>query len=56
MKKDANGRWNRTVMMPPGTYEYKFLADGRWLLDPCNDQCRPNCFGSDNSVLNLELK
>ncbi|MDF1593900.1 MAG: isoamylase early set domain-containing protein [Desulfobacterales bacterium] len=56
MKKDVNGRWNRTLMMPPGTYEYKFIADGQWLLDPCNDQCCPNCFGSDNSVLNLELR
>ena len=56
MKKDVNGKWNRTVTMPPGKYEYKFLADGRWLLDPCNDQSCPNCFGTDNSVLNLGLK
>ena len=56
MRQDENGKWNRTVMLPPGKYEYKFLADGRWLLDPCNGQCCPNCFGTDNSVLNLELK
>jgi 1,4-alpha-glucan branching enzyme len=56
MKNDGNGRWNRTVMIPFGKYEYKFLADGQWLLDPCNDQRCPNCFGGDNSVLNLERK
>ena len=56
MKNDGNGRWGRTVMIPPGKYEYKFLADGQWLLDPCNDQRCPNCFGSDNSVLTLGLK
>jgi 1,4-alpha-glucan branching enzyme len=56
MENDGNGKWNRTVMIPPGKYEYKFLADGRWLEDPCNDQRCPNCFGSANSVLDLELK
>ena len=56
MKNDGNGRWNRTVVIPSGKYEYKFLADGQWLLDPCNDQCCPNCFGSANSVLNLKIK
>ena len=56
MKNDGNGRWSRSVVIPPGKYEYKFLADGQWLIDPCNDQCCPNCFGSDNNVLNLKLK
>lgn len=56
MKNDGNGRWNRTVVVPSGKYQYKFLADGQWLVDPCNDQCCPNCFGSDNSVIDLGLK
>ena len=56
MKNDGNGRWNRTIVVPTGKYEYKFLADGKWLPDPCNDQRCPNCFGSDNSVLELEFK
>jgi len=56
MKNDGNGKWNRTLMVPPGKYEYKFLADGQWLVDPCNDRRCPNCFGSDNSVLDVELK
>ncbi|MEW6673963.1 MAG: isoamylase early set domain-containing protein [Thermodesulfobacteriota bacterium] len=56
MKNDGNGKWNRTMMIPSGKYEYKFLADGKWLVDPCNDQSCPNCFGSENSVIDLELK
>jgi len=56
MKYDGNGKWNRTIMIPPGKYEYKFLADGQWLLDPGNDRRCQNCFGSDNSVLDVELK
>jgi len=56
MKRDGNGAWNRTVVIPPGQYEYKFFADGQWIEDPRNDQNRPNCFGTYNSVINLAPK
>ena len=56
MKRDGNGLWTRTLIIPPGRYEYKFLVDGIWAEDPCNDQHRPNCFGTYNSVLNLASK
>ncbi len=56
MKNDGGGIWNKTVMIPPGKYEYKFLADGQWIEDPRNDQNCPNCFGTNNSVLNLAPK
>lgn len=55
MKNDENGRWNKTVIIPPGKYEYKFLVDGHWKEDPQNDQTCPNCFGTPNSVLNLTV-
>ena len=54
MKSDGNGKWDRTVMIIPGKYEYKFLVDSQWQVDPCNDQRSPNCFGTDNSVLKLK--
>jgi len=53
MKADGNGIWNKTVIIPPGKYEYKFLIDGDWIEDPQNDQTCPNCFGTLNSVFNL---
>ncbi len=53
MKTDGNGLWDKTVMLPPGKYEYKFLIDGDWKEDPQNDQTCPNCFGTQNSILNL---
>ena len=56
MKNDGNGRWKRTLKIPQGRYEYKFLADGQWKMDPRNDQICPNHFGTYNSVLNLNLK
>jgi len=53
MKSNGNGMWNKSVMIPPGKYEYKFLVDRQWEEDPQNDQTRLNCFGTYNNVLNL---
>ena len=55
MKQDGNGVWNKAVILPPGSYEYKFLVDGQWKEDPKNDQTRLNCFGSYNNILNLTV-
>ena len=54
MKNDGSGNWNKTVVLSPGKYEYKFFVDGEWKKDPRNDQTCLNCFGTQNSVLNLE--
>jgi 5'-AMP-activated protein kinase regulatory beta subunit len=54
MKNDGSGMWSKTVVLSPGKYEYKFFVDGKWKKDPRNDQTRSNCFGTQNSVLNLE--
>jgi 1,4-alpha-glucan branching enzyme len=53
MKNEGNGLWIKAIMIPPGKYEYKFLIDGNWKEDPGNEQTCPNCFGTFNSVLNL---
>jgi 1,4-alpha-glucan branching enzyme len=50
MKKNTQGEWTRTVIIPPGKYEYKFLIDGEWKEDPKNSQICSNCFGTLNSV------
>ena len=53
MKYDGNGVWNKTVILSPGEYEYKFLIDGSWVEDPLNDQTCPNCFGTRNCIINV---
>jgi len=53
MKNDGNGLWVKSVIIPPGKYEYKYLIDGEWKEDPKNEQTCPNCFGTLNSILNL---
>jgi len=55
MKRDEKGRWNKTVVLSPGKYEYKFLVDGQWREDPRNHRLCPNCFGTQNSILDLTI-
>jgi hypothetical protein len=43
----------KTLIIPPGRDEYKFLVDGQWKEDPKNNKTCPNCFGMQNSVLDL---
>ncbi len=50
MKKQKDGVWKTSVSLAIGTYEYRFLVDGRWCDDP---QCLtrlPNPFGAENCV------
>ena len=53
MKKDSAGTWKKTKMLTEGVYEYKFLFDGDWTLDPeCHDTTS-NKFGTENNVIYL---
>ena len=53
MKCDDNGLWTKTVMLEPGIYEYKFLADENWMTDTENQHSRRNGYGSYNSVITV---
>jgi len=55
MKSDGKGTWNKTLVLSPGKYEYKFLIDGEWREDPQNDQTCTNSFGTKNSIFNLTV-
>ncbi|MBW2603745.1 MAG: isoamylase early set domain-containing protein [Deltaproteobacteria bacterium] len=51
MKKYKNGVWEKTTMLFPGTYEYRFMVDGQWKNDPDNDQTCVNRFGTNNNFI-----
>jgi 1,4-alpha-glucan branching enzyme len=53
MKCDDNGLWTKTVMLEPGIYEYKFLADENWMSDTKNEHSRGNGYGTFNSVITV---
>jgi 1,4-alpha-glucan branching enzyme len=52
MKRTADG-WEMHMTLPPGEYEYKFIADGKWMEDPANPVKKHNEYGTYNSVINL---
>jgi len=49
-----NGKYTITLMLPKGEYEYKFVINGNWVVDPeCQDWVR-NLYGTLNSVKKVE--
>ncbi len=53
MKNDGNGMWKKVMMLPLGLYEYKFIVDGEWKIDPHNQYQNSNCFGTCNNILEI---
>jgi len=52
MKDNPDGGPYKTVIaIPPGKYEYKFVINGAWCVDPNCSERVPNCHGSLNSVI-----
>jgi len=45
--------WHKTISLRPGSYEYKYLVDGRWMPDPANDTTVKDAYGGVNSLINL---
>ncbi len=44
-------RFLATVKLDPGVYQYKFVVDGQWQVDPCSKGNAQNDFGTNNSVV-----
>ena len=53
MKYDGGGIWRKTVIIKPGTYEYKFIVDGRWENDPNNEKHSINTYGTKNNWIRI---
>lgn len=55
MKKMANGSWILRICLSPGTYQYKFFIDGKWVkdmskVDPTADSYVNDGYGGKNAV------
>ena len=48
---DADGIWIAIARVSPGTYQYKFLVDGEWIIDPSNPVNVDDTHGGRNSVV-----
>ena len=48
------GEWVCRVDLDPGVYQYKFIVDGDWLLDPSNPDIAEDEAGNVNNVLEVK--
>ena len=53
MRPLGSGRWHKESDLPPGTYEYCLVVDGKWMPDPRARETVPNPFGGSNSILKV---
>ena len=51
--KKNNGIYSAVVTLAPGEYEYKFVINGTWCVDPNCKEWRQNSLGTLNSVLRV---
>ena len=48
---EIDGRYEVVLPLAAGEYEYKFVADGRWITDEAASRFCPDGFGGRNSVI-----
>jgi len=53
LHSSGGGHWVKETVLSPGTYEYCFVVDGRWIPDPSALESVPNPFGGRNSILRV---
>lgn len=52
--ENSDGEWSLFYSLGPGTYEYKFVVNGReWVPDPRNPDSVPDGFEGRNSVVKV---
>ena len=52
--KKGDGQFSARMNLAPGSYEYKFIINNTWCVDPACKDWVPNSFGTLNSVLHVE--
>jgi 1,4-alpha-glucan branching enzyme len=54
MNENDYGIYSQTLMLSPGSYQYKFLVDGQWENDPLNKMTAFNAFRGLNNVIRID--
>jgi chromosome partitioning protein len=52
-RRNGNGTYSATLLLPAGRHEYKFVVNGEWQVDPQCPDTAPNAHGSHNSVIEV---
>jgi hypothetical protein len=50
LSKGLDGAWTVTHTFDAGTYQYKLVVDGNWIVDPSNQYTTDDGMGHTNSV------
>ena len=60
LRRQADGQWRTTLLLPLGHQEFKFIVDGQWCCEPgCEHEyrgcpkCVPNEMGRMNRVVEV---
>ncbi len=49
----VKGGWQLPVYLEEGTYAYKFVVDGKWIVDPANSNTHADADGNLNSFMGI---
>ena len=53
LQSSGVGHWWKDTALEPGTYEYCFVVDGKWMTDPNNTYVETNQFGELNNIVEV---
>ena len=53
VQEKENKIWKGIVSLKPGTYQYKFIVDGEWRIDPYNSEVITSDIGVNNSSVEV---
>jgi 1,4-alpha-glucan branching enzyme len=53
MRRVSEHEWMLMIRLPPGCYEFRYLADGQWFTDYAAFGVNMNTFKDFNSVLRI---
>lgn len=51
-----DGNFQCVLLLKPGQYEYKFVINNNWTVDPNNQKFLLNHVGTLNSLINIEIE
>jgi len=51
--KEKDGVYTLSILLEPGQYQYKFVVNNVWCVDPECPDWAPNEYGSLNSVVDV---
>ena len=52
--KKSDGLWETHLLLPTGSYEFKFMVDGKWRDAQAHERTAPNSYGTLNNLVVVE--